>query len=669
MTSLDDAPPFGGRTNGAIMVGRDLDEASWAAAVKQDERPRHYAFDLGHRCGLRVVSTSDAAPRFADRVLSKLVGRPEAWAVARATARMTKAGDFVYATDESLGIPYLLIGRHRRKRAQSMAMFVFAPSRFRSRFWITALRHLRLLPAVLVVGLPETAHSLRAHLKSSADRVELLYLPVTIDDRFFRPGDDGAPNNPRPLIVSAGLEQRDYRRLAEATFDLDVDVDVCAVSPDQAGSKTVIPDTVPANMHFAPLSISGLRDLYQRADVFVLSTVPNAFGAGLSAVMEALASGVEVIVSIEEADLAELVADGFVIRADDSSPDALRRVIESRLAELTSTRIPRVRLTADEYVSRLAEQFLRFDAIPHIAGVTSDAAAPSLPGFPAGRSSDADADLLSVVIPVAGADNSLITQLDALFSQETTTRFEVVISHNMPSAADRGRLAEIIAPYSDRALRVVEADKRPSAAHARNTGALAARGALLAFCDADDRVHPGWIDAMVAGLASHDAVTGAIVEIAPPGQSDWRPPATPGELPTFHGAPYLLSGNLAIKRDVFEGVGGFDETLTRCEDIAIGWALQHRGYEIGFAPDAKLDYHHRSGLTTMLKQHYLYGRGMAEVLAKYPNPLHDRVGQSSAASSMTKLKPNGQPHRRTLISQSRRAAIGLGRVVGLVVRP
>jgi GT2 family glycosyltransferase/glycosyltransferase involved in cell wall biosynthesis len=642
---------------GAILIGRQLEADEWAAAVARDERPRHYAFDLARQYALEIITPGQTTSSRIDSVLRMIIGRSDAWAIARAAARSMQPDQFVYATDETIGIPYILAGSKRRQRSRSTAMFVLAPHRTRTRVWLSVLDRLRLLPATLVAGTPEVAAHLEQRFVTSSTAVEVVLLPVAIDDQFFRPP-AAPPTNDRPLVVSAGLEHRDYERLAAATRNLDIDVDVCAVSPDRAGA-TLLPDTLPSNMKLAPLSLSGLRDLYQRADLFVLSTAPNTLNAGLSAVMEALACGLDVVVSIHEPDIANLIAEGHVTATPDTSASALAQTIEERLAlRSEAPRASWVRLTADAYVEQLGRLFERRHAIVSVA--EHDDEAPALPG------ETIDPHLLSVIIPVAGTDDALRAQLSALLTQDADTNFEVIIAHNMPTDEQRDWLTRTLAPFDNQSLWVVEANVRPSAAHARNAGAAAARGALLAFCDADDVVHPGWVDAMAASLERHDAVTGRIVEVAPTGQSDWRPPATPGALPTFHGAPYMLSGNLGIRRSAFESVGGFDESLTRCEDIALGWALQNRGHDIAYAPDAVLDYHHRAGLRKMLVQHYLYGRGMAEVLAKYPNPLHSDGSASPAAKRLARLRPNSQPHRRTVVSTMRRIAIGVGRIVGLV---
>jgi cellulose synthase/poly-beta-1,6-N-acetylglucosamine synthase-like glycosyltransferase len=128
----------------------------------------------------------------------------------------------------------------------------------------------------------------------------------------------------------------------------------------------------------------------------------------------------------------------------------------------------------------------------------------------------------------------------------------------------------------------------------------------------------------------------------------------------------VLTGNLAVRRAAFEAVGGFDETLTRCEDVAFGWSLGRAGFTLGYVADAQLEYRHRPGIRSMLRQHYAYGRGMSEVVRKYGLPSE---GGRSGSGLLGSLKPNGQrAEQRTLGGLLRRAALGAGRVRGLVAR-
>jgi glycosyltransferase involved in cell wall biosynthesis len=271
---------------------------------------------------------------------------------------------------------------------------------------------------------------------------------------------------------------------------------------------------------------------------------------------------------------------------------------------------------------------------------------------------------VGVIIPVGSVDRRLDRQLHAVLAQELGVPYEVVLALNTPFAIDAERLMSRFSPGDGRSLRVVDVLGRRGAAYARNAGARATSADVLVFCDADDLVHPGWLASLVRGLEDFDAVTGHVEDVFPDARTaSWHPPATPGELPRFLGRPYVLTGNLAVRRDAFDSVGGFDENLTRCEDIAFGWAMTRAGYSIGFAPDAVISYHHRAGLRSMLRQHYLYGRGMSETLARYGSPTAD--GMWAPTSTPGLMRANGQrAAKRTLGGTARRGAIALGRLHG-----
>src|SRR5439155_11122751 len=88
---------------------------------------------------------------------------------------------------------------------------------------------------------------------------------------------------------------------------------------------------------------------------------------------------------------------------------------------------------------------------------------------------------------------------------------------------------------------------------ARNMGAAAALGDLLAFCDADDVVAPGWLAALAAAAPQSDLVGGTLDFEALNGEEilAWRPTARLTSLPVAHGfLPYAAGGNCAVWADV-----------------------------------------------------------------------------------------------------------------------
>ncbi len=275
--------------------------------------------------------------------------------------------------------------------------------------------------------------------------------------------------------------------------------------------------------------------------------------------------------------------------------------------------------------------------------------------------------VVSVVIPTGSVDGELAIQLRAVLAQQGTDRFEVIVSLNTRDDTASASLDAMLAEIGDDRVRSIDSSQVRGAAHARNAGARAAHGDLLVFCDADDVVRPGWLTALTGALAGpaarFDAVSGLCVDFSDEGDvPKWLPPPPTHELPTFLGVPYLLSGNLGVKRSIFEMVGGFDESLTRCEDIALSWQLLRKGVSIGFEPEAILDYRIRPSVMKMLRQHYFYGIGMSEVLVR-----HGRPGDDGAAGAGTLLRPNNSTGGlRSPKAVLRKVAIASGRLVGMV---
>ena len=118
-------------------------------------------------------------------------------------------------------------------------------------------------------------------------------------------------------------------------------------------------------------------------------------------------------------------------------------------------------------------------------------------------------------------------------------------------------------------------------AAARNHGARAATGSVLSFIDADCVVPPDYFARLAEVLGETGAsATGA--EVVPPASPTWvedvwyrlHRRAGDGE------QAWIGSANLAVVREAFEAVGGFDERLVTGEDTELCQRLEDRGYRI-----------------------------------------------------------------------------------------
>jgi len=216
--------------------------------------------------------------------------------------------------------------------------------------------------------------------------------------------------------------------------------------------------------------------------------------------------------------------------------------------------------------------------------------------------------VISVIVPVRNGMPWLEEQLHALADQRCSEPWEVVVADN--GSTDETR--SVVERWAKRApvFRLVDASKVKGPGAARNVGVREARGELLAFCDADDIVQPGWLASHLAALASADFVGGAydywslngLVAPSPP------TPSVPSAVSQFGFLPAVMSGNLAVRRDVFEEAGGFAEDLMTGEDIDLSWRIQIRGHRCVINTDAVVSRRDRNSLPAVFGRFTAYGR-------------------------------------------------------------
>lgn len=216
--------------------------------------------------------------------------------------------------------------------------------------------------------------------------------------------------------------------------------------------------------------------------------------------------------------------------------------------------------------------------------------------------------MISVVVPVRNGMPWLEQQLRALSEQRCAEPWEAVVADN--GSTDESGL--VVQKWAGRCpmIRLVDASKAVGPGATRNAGARAAQGELLAFCDADDVVQPGWLSAHVLALAEADA-SGGVIDfwslngLAAPTPLSYAPPPAMSQ---FGFLPAAMSCNLAVRRRAFEELGGFAQDLMTGEDYDLCWRLQLSGHRYVLSTDAVIARRDRQGFRAVFRRFTAYGR-------------------------------------------------------------
>jgi len=297
------------------------------ARAKDDKGPRHTVQQLARKLDAEIHQPERSRISLVDRLLSRLYAFPEHWGLARHLSRELHDEDIVYCSGQDVGLPIAILAKLRNSRAR-IAVSTMDPGSRRFGILVTVFR-LNKSIKLFTVNDKFKKSILQDKFRIPSNRI--LVLPEQTDAEFFRPC-AGTMAKSRPILASAGLEQRDYATLARAVEDLDVDLKICAFSPNASTKQVVaMPDKTPKNMEMKFYEFAELRNLYCSADLVVVSLLKNDYSAGLTVLMEAMACRRPIVITRNSGLSKELADKGVVLGTEPGNSDSLRSSIVSLL--------------------------------------------------------------------------------------------------------------------------------------------------------------------------------------------------------------------------------------------------------------------------------------------------------------------------------------------------
>jgi len=275
-----------------LALSRDINFDQFEQEAKLGQCPRHIMVNIKKRLNAKVHSPAKQTVSFTDKILSKLSSGPQHWALARKIADEVGENDVIFCTGEDIGVPVAVMCAKKRSRAKVVVYF-HNIDRVKGKLTLKLFGLAHKIDIFMACSSYQT-NFLKNYLNLPESKIFLL-LDQT-DTQFFNPG-EASQDKKRPILVSVGLEKRDYRLLAQATSDLDVDVRISGFSNDARALKKTFPDVMPDNMSRKFYEWADLLQLYRDADIVVVSLVDNKYAAGVQVMMEGMACKRPVIIS------------------------------------------------------------------------------------------------------------------------------------------------------------------------------------------------------------------------------------------------------------------------------------------------------------------------------------------------------------------------------------
>lgn len=230
---------------------------------------------------------------------------------------------------------------------------------------------------------------------------------------------------------------------------------------------------------------------------------------------------------------------------------------------------------------------------------------------------------LSVIIPTLNEERHLPLLLSSLVSQ-THKDFEVIVSE----AKSEDKTKEKALEFKDKLdIKVIDSDKR-NISYQRNFGAKKARGNYLVFIDADHWAENDFVNSIMEELVKSKADVIIPVSIPDTKKLFWR--GYFGLINLFTPLTVLTKkpmGNgpaCAIKKEIFEKVGGYDETVLMYEDQYM--------FQLAFKAGAKFKYPKNSKVYFSIRRiekegmfRYFYTNIIASLHLSFKGPVRKKL--------------------------------------------
>jgi GT2 family glycosyltransferase len=217
---------------------------------------------------------------------------------------------------------------------------------------------------------------------------------------------------------------------------------------------------------------------------------------------------------------------------------------------------------------------------------------------------------ISIIIIVKG-DKGIRKTLASLQALTDSYKNEIIVVDG-----SEGKLADIQkqfphvvwVPFKNKT------NKKITIPEQRNVGVRTSKGDVIVFIDANCEAQPNWLEELVKPIINEgeSVVCGEVLSQGTDTMHDLERQARSSKH-YLHECPTI---NLAIKRDVINQVGSFDEKFDYGSDVDYSWRMIEHGYKIRYQGTALISHDWGSAKDEM-KRAFRYGKARARLYKKH----------------------------------------------------
>jgi glycosyltransferase involved in cell wall biosynthesis len=252
--------------------------------------------------------------------------------------------------------------------------------------------------------------------------------------------------------------------------------------------------------------------------------------------------------------------------------------------------------------------------------------------------------LVSIIMPVKNEGENIKNTIESAFSVKTDCDFEIVVVDD----DSQDGCCSFLDEHKNEKIKKIKTEGL-GAANARNAGADHAEGDIFIFCDAHIFFEDDWIERLI------EPIQKGIADATNPGIADAANPESIGFGYTWnenldpkwnnerkknpYPVPLLAGGCLAISREAFEDIDGFERgfRVWGREDEEISLKLWLFGYQCYIVPDVTILHIFRSQSPFELKWDHINYNSLRMAMLHFNYGRVIKLGQRINYSSKTKL--------------------------------